>query len=250
MTGAPGVTSIATGAILPHAPLLVEDIAGADLERELAPIRMAARAIDLAATDAIVVLSAHGRVDGVYARNRADFQLYGVPDHEITWRTDATVAEELAAAWDVEVIEDPVDHGVAVPIALSAPRVPVVAACLEESSGADDERALRFARALLQIGAGRTVAFVASVNTSAGLSPRAPLTELPGARMLEEDLRRTLETDAGALNGLVHALASTGGSCSAGPLSAFGTLFAAREVSVLAHAWPVGVGYMVATVPN
>jgi hypothetical protein len=214
----------------------------------LEPIRSAARAVDFEGVDAIVVMSPHGRVDGVYARNRADLALFGLRDKELTWNADTELAEELAAAWGVEVVEDPVDHGVAVPVALADPRAAVIGMCLEEGVDPSDESVARLAAALKQVGAERRIAFVASVNTSAGLSPRAPLTERPGARTLEDRLHSALETDPGDMDGLVHALASTGGSCGAGPLMVFGTLFAATEVAVLAHAWPVGVGYMVAAV--
>jgi hypothetical protein len=236
------------GAILPHAPLLVEGVAGRGLEPELEPIRSAARAMDLNRVDEIVVLSPHGRVDGVYTQGRADLARFGVPDTEVTWDTDAGLAKELAVAWDVQILDDEVDHGVAVPIALTAPRAPVIGACLAEDPGSIDERSSKFASALSEVIIGHKTAFVASVNTCAGLSPRAPLTEIDGARTLETSFRKTLEADAGGINRVVHELASAGGSCGAGPLMVFGALFAGSEVDVLAHAWPVGVGYMVATV--
>jgi catalytic LigB subunit of aromatic ring-opening dioxygenase len=248
MSGAHAATPVAAGAILPHAPLLVEGVAGPGLEPELEPIRSAARAIDLNEVDAIVVLSPHGRADGVYTQSRADLARFGVSETEVTWRTDAGLVKDLAVAWDVEILDDDVDHGVAVPIALSAPRIPVIGACLAEDPGSLDERSYKFAAALSEVVIGHKTAFVASVNTSAGLSPRAPLTEIDGARMLEVNFRKSLETDAGGIVGVVHELASTGGSCGTGPLLVFAALFAGSEVEVLAHTWPVGVGYMVAAV--
>jgi hypothetical protein len=248
VSGARAATPVIAGAILPHAPLLVEGVAGPGLEPELEAIRSAARAIDLNGVDAIAVLSPHGRVDGVYTQSRAALARFGVPDTEVTWSTDAGLAKDLAVAWDVEILDDDVDHGVAVPIALTAPHVPVIGACLSEDPDSLDERSHNFASALLEVVIGHKTAFVASVNTSAGLSPRAPLTEIDGARALESTFRKTLEADAGGIDGVVHELASTGGSCGAGPLMVFGALFAGSEVDVPAHAWPVGVGYMVATV--
>jgi hypothetical protein len=248
MSGARAATPVTAGAILPHAPLLVEGVAGLGLEPELEPIRSAARAIDLDGVDAIVVLSPHGQVDGVYTQSRADLARFGVPDSEVTWNTDAGLAKDLAVAWDVEILDDDVDHGVAVPIALTAPRVPVIGACLAEDPVSIDERSSKFASALAEVVIGRKTALVASINTSAGLSPRAPLTEIAGARTLEARFRKTLEADAGRIDGVVRELASTGGSCAAGPLLVFGALFAGREVDVLAHSWPVGVGYVVAAV--
>ncbi|MGH2788809.1 MAG: hypothetical protein ACRDJV_13050 [Actinomycetota bacterium] len=241
------MTAVAGGAILPHAPLLVPGVAGDALEPELHPIRSAARAIDFDGVDAIVVLSPHGEASGVYAQSKADLCAFGVPDSAIEWRTDDDLVRRLAAAWEVDVLDGPVDHGVAVPVALSRPAVPVIGACLPEGTGVS-ESAMRFAQALGHSSGEATLAFVASVNTSAGLTPRAPFTELPGARAIEARLRTALEDDSGRVDGVVTELEAVGRSCGAGPLAVFGALFSGRAATVAAHEWPVGVGYMVATV--
>jgi hypothetical protein len=105
-----------------------------------------------------------------------------------------------------------------------------------------------FADALRALGAGRDLLFVASLNTSASLSARAPLGHRPEAARLDRDLVDALETDAGRAGELAVALHDVGGSCGAGPLAAFSLLFAGTPASVLGYEHPAGVGYLGALV--
>ncbi len=88
---------------------------------------------------------------------------------------------------------------------------------------------------------------VASVNTGAGVTARAPLGELPEGLELERELVAGLARDAATLVDGGAALAALGGSCAGGPLTVLGRLFAGLRGRVLAHEWPYGVGYLVAT---
>jgi hypothetical protein len=153
-----------------------------------------------------------------------------------------TLAEELGWA----LTDDELDHGAVVPFLLDwMPDVPVVVVGMGEDSPGDELRsdARALALALPAVVAERSVLFVSSANTSAGLTPRAPLTEVPGAAEAERGLLEAL--DAGSrIEEAAVALAKVGGSCGLGPLTAWAALF--RRAEILAHESPLGVGYLVA----
>jgi len=177
--------------------------------------------------DAIVLLSPHAVRAGVYAEVAGDLSAFGVPWIDARAETDDT----LRAALGGDAIRGGVDHGVLVPLRLRAWDAPVVAVGVD-SSTAD-----------LDLDVAGQVMVVASVNLSAGLSRRAPLTEIPGATERESAFIDDLRRDVGAASpdGLE-------GSCGRHVLRIFGRVFAGRRARVLAHEAPVGVGYAVAEV--
>ena len=197
-----------------------------------------------------MILSPHGRRTGVYSSVRGDLAGFGYPEVGVEIDGDGDVPAALAAAWDKPLLEEPIDHGILVPLLLGEPRVGptgrigILGAALSED--APEQDAVLFAEALTAATTGQDVLFVASANGSAGLTPRAPLTELEGARALESRLLDALRTDAARVEVAARVLASEGGSCGAGPLVAFARLFSGRSCRVLEHDAPVGVGYTVA----
>ena len=167
----------------------------------------------------------------------------------------------LAEAWDVPEI-DGSDHGVIVPLLLDAlPAVPVVACTLkgwtgnstsagtEGDPGGSMASATRLADAIVSLAADRSVLVVASADSSAALSPRAPLSERVEGPRLDERILGALRSDPGGLLEISVSEWAAGGACGAGPLTLFGRLFAGRSCAVLAYEAPVGVGYLVAHVP-
>lgn len=186
----------------------------------------------------------------MYSSARGDLSGFGYPNVEIEINGDEDVSAALASSWGQPLLDEGIDHGIVVPLILWEPKVlptrpiAILAAALSESSTNAEARS--FARALLDAAPERTAMFVASVNGSAGLTPRAPLTEIDGARALEDRLLEAVRTDATRVAGIAGPLAEEAGSCSAGPLIAFSELFAGRAGRVLAHEAPVGVGYTVA----
>lgn len=204
----------------------------------------AVRAIDLSAAEVVVVASPHGRTTGVYAAPAGDLDGFGPPGLSVTGQPDG-LAEEVAAAWGRPLLEEPADHGIVVPLRLLAPAVPVVAVAFEEGIGARAaaEQGARLADALPKVG--RRGAFVASANLSAGLSDRSPLPSVRGAAEADAAVLAALQEDPARLVDLAHAV-ERAGSCAAGPLAAFGTLFSGRACDVVAYEHPFGVGYPVA----
>ena len=199
----------------------------------------------------LIVLSPHGARTGVYAQKRGDLGPFGYANIGVDLNHDVEVAAALAQEWGKPLLDEPVDYGVFIPLVLWEPERPparpvsVVAATFAESSGVEDD-ALAFADVLTRLGRPKRTFFVASANGSAGLSPRAPLTEIEGAGELEDALLEALRTDVSRVADAAHALSNRGGSCGLGPLLAFARLFAGRSCRVLAHERPVGVGYTVA----
>ena len=207
--------------------------------------------IDPRPFDLIVVLSPHGLRTGVYAQPFGTLAQFGYPEVGVEIQGDAAFAAALADAWDADLLDDPIDYGVFVPLILwevedeHSGRIPVVSACMNEAGPAARE-ATALANALTSVAEGRRILFVASVNGSPGLSPRAPLTEIEGARELEDLFLDALRSDGAEVETAARRLADDAGSCGLGPLIAFSRLFAGRSSKVLAHERPVGVGYTVA----
>lgn len=236
------------GALVPHAPVLVPLLESAETAAAGAELRTALRKIDLHDVDLIVIVSPHGSRTGVYRSPRGDLRDFGVPGVHEERHTDPRVAADLAHAWGAPLLDAPADHGIVVPLALGfVPDVAVVAATFAESEP-DTAAAERFAAAVAAIASTRPIALLASANTSAALSPRAPLTERPEALAVEAELLAGIAEDCSAARELAPAMTTAGGSCAAGPLTVLGTLFAGHRAEVLAHEAPLGVGYLVAAV--
>ncbi len=63
---------------------------------------------------------------------------------------------------------------------------------------------------------------------------------------LEERITRVLDEDLGSLAEIDEELWVESGACGAGPLTAFGLLFAGRTASTTFREAPFGVGYLLA----
>lgn len=239
---------------MPHAPVLLQGLAGDEVAAAAARVRAALGDLDLAPADVIVMLSPHGRCSGVYAELRGSLDSFGVPGVVLDRAPDEEISAELARTWGRPLLRDRVDHGVLVPLLAGEwAQVPVVAATVLDGGGGEAAgpngviaEADAFAHAMLIVARRRSVAFVASANTSAALSPRAPLGERPEAVALEDGLLEALRLDAGVLQRLAPNLPAAAGSCGAGPLRALGRLLDGTPLRVLAYERPVGVGYLVA----
>ena len=92
---------------------------------------------------------------------------------------------------------------------------------------------------------GRALAVVASAHAGAGLSARAPLTEVPGATEADRDLVAALEEDPALVEGLIGRLHEIGQACGVGPLATVGQLFEGWRTEGITYEAPYGVGYMV-----
>ncbi|HEX2296151.1 MAG TPA: hypothetical protein VHN37_12695 [Actinomycetota bacterium] len=224
---------------MPHAPLLLPEVAGPKNEVATARVRDAVRGIDFGER-VVVVASPHGTRTGVYARAAGSLDAFGPRGVDVSWPEDP-VARPLAAAWGAPVLDEPVDHGIVVPLRLLRASS-VVAVAFEEGEG-DGEG---LARALASIE--HSFAFVASANLSAGHGERAPLPSVEDAAAVDGRVLRSLQIDPGALVEQGTALRGAG-SCGAAPLAAFGALFADRSCDVTAYEHPFGVGYAVALTP-
>jgi aromatic ring-opening dioxygenase LigB subunit len=233
------------GAIVPHAPLLLEEVAEHPDVGRLTKVREAIRSLEVDA-DVVVIASPHGKATGVYARNAGDLSSFGV-EFETSWERDGDVSRSLVEEWGKPMLRHVPDHGIVVPLAtIERHGLPVVAASFEEDSDPrHDAHTLGAAVAMLALE--RRVLFIASANGSSGLTPRAPATEIPGAREVEETVVAELERDAGTLLRGAERLTEVG-SCGLGPLITFAMLFEGRPAQIVAHEWPFGVGYLVATI--
>lgn len=238
------------GALVPHAPLLLPQVTGPETASAGTTIREALSEIDPGAADVVVILSPHGRETGVYESPRGSLDEFGYNNVGVELNKNPELNASLAEAWGRPLLQHPIDYGIFVPLILWEPKekpvlpISIVAVTVSESASEDD--AVSFCEALRSIDSDRRVLFVASANGSAGLSPRAPLTQIEGARELEDRLLEALEGDPAGIEDAARALGADAGSCGVGPLIAFARLFAGRSSRVLAHEAPVGVGYTVA----
>ncbi|MGH2693462.1 MAG: hypothetical protein ACRDJJ_01475 [Actinomycetota bacterium] len=235
------------GAVVPHAPLLLPELNSDEVAESALRIRTTCADIHFEGADAVVVLSPHARASCVYASARGSLDGFGVAGASVDATTDEVLARALAEAWGVPLVDEPADHGVVVALRLlEGLGAPVVAAGVGETRSDAREQASAFARAASSLAEDRAIAFVASANSSAGLSPRGPLMELPGAVDVERRTLEALDSDASALVELGEDLGRIGGSCGSGPLIAFGHLLGGRRSELLCYEAPVGVGYPVA----
>lgn len=207
--------------------MLLPELAGPEVADAAATIRTAVRSIDLAEADAIVLLTPHGDGTGVYREIAGDLTGFGVRGIDAEAETDESLVQEIARPR----LDSRIDHGVLVPLLLAGWEVPVVAIALDRPAS-------------LQLhNARKRVAVVASINGSAGMSPRAPLTEIPGAAAAQDRFVGALEADLSEA-----ARVDLPGSCAASVLATFADLWSGARARVLAHEAPVGVGYVVASV--
>ena len=235
------------GLIVPHAPVLLPQTRGGEAPEPRLPARDQDAAL-------CVVLSPHGPRTGVYRRVRGDLNDFGLRGVTVERRTDRAFGKEIARAWGQPLLEEPLDHGVVVPLQIAIPPVlAVVAAAIEEFTGPAEgsvEQALEagasFARAMKELGETRDLIVAASAHTSAALSPAAPLTERPAGHELERRLTQALDEDLGLLAEIEPELWADSGSCGAGTLHAFGLMFAGRNATTTFREAPFGVGYLLA----
>lgn len=238
--------SALNGLILPHAPLLLPEVLESSREGAAARVRAgcvaAARSIS---GPRALVASPHAMRTGVYVSPYGDLAALGPRAPAALCPLDMTLTEEIAVRWGRPLLDEPLDHGIVVPLLLAEPSAPIVAIGFEEGSDPAAEAA-SLAEVLRELVVEGTV--IASANLSAGLTDRAPLTRLSGAEELERETAEALERDAGSLLDTAPRLTVDAGSCGLGPLALLAHLFGGRPAEVLAHEWPYGVGYLVATI--
>jgi Catalytic LigB subunit of aromatic ring-opening dioxygenase len=244
-----------TGALVPHAPLLLPAVSGEEVSAETGAIREAAATIGFDEVDLVLVLSPHARETGVYRTVAGSLDDFGVPGVELERPTDVGVVETLTATWDKPTLVESVDHGVLVPLMLLATGdTPVVAAGLSEVTAgtASFERAMddatSFAEAIGELSNEIKILLAVSAQTSCALTPRAPLTERAEAKPAEAAVMNALRGDPATLLGSLEELWKRGGSCSPGTLAVYGNVFEGRASEVFAYQYPFGVGYVVARV--
>ncbi len=235
--------------------MLLPEIAGERLSLETRELRTAIRNIAFD-VDAVVLLSPHGRLSGVYSSPEGSLDELGPRGISAKARAADDLAEELAAHWRRPLIEAPADFGVVVPLLLlDCAHVPVVAAALADTTGPDGislsealEDAAALASSLQALARTRYVAFVSSAQTSAALSERAPLAYRGAAEQVEEAVLGAIEQDVRRLVDLAPELHEKGGACGAAALAALGG-FLPPKTRLYLHAYSraFGVGYVVAT---
>ncbi len=211
----------------------------------VADVVTAVRTISFDAT-ALILVSPHGPERGIYAGRRGDLDAFGRSGVSIETTNADDLAGELGRTWHGPTLGSALDHGIVTPLALGLmPGTQVVSMSVVDK---DDGR--RLAEVVAAVAAHRStkVAFVASGHLSAALTERGPTPLEPAAVELEDAVVAGLSQDAAILDERAEDLQEVGGSCSAGVLAAFGSLFSGHKASVEAYARPYGVGYVVATV--
>ena len=235
---------------MPHAPLLLGEVAGPEIAPATDEIASAIRSIDLGGTDTLVIASPHGGSSGLYALVEGDLDAFGCRGIGAAAPVGTGVGRGLAKQWGRPTQEGGADYGVVVPLRLLDRRdAPVVPVAFREGLAAPDAvaEAASFVEALRALDPPGTIAFVASANLSAGLDERSPVPSIEGAAAADDAVLRALREDPSGLVDLAGAIEGAA-SCAAATLAAFGMLFGGRSCDVLAYACPFGVGYPVAVV--
>ena len=244
---------LARGALVPHAPLLLPELSSGETRSASAAIRRSIEALNLEGTDVILIASPHGSVTGVYADVRGSLGRFGHPEISVAKQSDPEGAAQLADAWGKPLLGEEVDHGIFVPVSLVASGTPIIAVAFAETTEKSVESAdsielevAGFIEALSNVAGKGSVMFVASANDSAGLTRRAPLTEIAGAADLRVEFLAAMTDDVGKIEPLARRMWANAGSCGLAPLLCLARLFAGRPADVVAAEQPVGVGYTVA----
>ena len=236
------MTSARLGAIVPHAPLLILDDARSRADVALERVRAGAREVAASLGRSLLVISPHASATGVYVSTRGGLRAFGVPRADAAYDVDQDMSARVVEGWGRPALVDALDHGITVPLQLLGHEGPIVAVAIAENEADVAGTARSLAQALEPL----DLAVVASVNGGVGVTARGPLTELAQGAALEAELSSVLEQDLGGLHDLAPRLVAEGGSCSLGPLLVLAHLFEGVSMDVLAHEWPVGVGYPVA----
>lgn len=248
------------GGIVPHAPLLLKEVSGPKVSSRSAEVGSAFRRFrpggewDLTRAEVLVIASPHGPATGIHTSIEGSLGGFGPGLPELRADGDASAAVTLASGSALSLLDGPVDHGVLVPLLLfgsdngNVTELPPVIACVQDEGGDAFAFAAAVAHATQKLAEERSVAFLASAHTAAGLTPRAPLTELDAAKDLDAQILDALHGDVGGLMTIAADRWAAAGSCGAGPLLALAKLFSGRAAEVAAYEAPYGVGYLVAGV--
>ena len=205
--------------------------------------------------DVTVLVSPHAPKTGVYATRRGSLDGFGIRGSEAEIPTDPELAEELRAAWGADVIDEPLDHGIVVPLLLRPFSAPVVACGFAEVTGPGgchpsdvlaDARSL--AEAVGAFASAHRVLFVANAHSSAALSSRAPLmTRSEGTRLHDLLFDAAKRGTVGDLAEVTAADWHAAGACGVGPLVALAHLLPKAVVTGFHDCSPFGVGYLSVT---
>ncbi len=197
-------------------------------------------------------MSPHGSDDAVVVSGHASLDGFGI-DVTFAVAVDEAASRAVAEACGLRLSDEALDHGVSIPLRLTAWSGPVVAVSCREVTPQDVGRARealhlakRVARGIEEIATERDVAVIASMNGAVGLSPRAPLPDSSEAHAFERAVVNLLENDPGQIGAYALEVARNGNSCGVVPLLVFGHLFGDRRTEVIAHEAPIGIGYLVA----
>lgn len=233
--------------VVPHAPLLV-DIPGRP--HPVPDIPSTVASLDLSGD--VVIVTPHGRRAGIYRSTAGSLSEMGLPAARVELDNDERLSRELSEAWDVPFLEEPLDHGAVVPsLLLSGLRRVTVCALSEwtDLDGGDPSQAVEqgasLGAALAEIGSTRDLSVVIGGHTSAAVTPRAPLTERPQGKEVDQAVVDALGSSPGRLRDISTETWERAGSCGAGPLRALAEL-AEAPLEILHHSAPYGVGYVVA----
>lgn len=226
------------GALIPHAPLLLEEIvSGADSLRE---VREGIARVTVPTDATVVMASPHGEGSCVYGRPSGSLSGFGFEGVEVDPPAASTEVTEILQRWAGRVVDGRLDHGGVVPLRLLGIAQPVVAVSVESDAPG-------LARAIAEVAQTQDVFVICSSHTSARLTERAPLPYSFDAVRLDARFVTDIEQDCVAALRAAPDLETIGGSCSGATLSLFGELFAGRPATVQAYGAPFGIGYPVVT---
>ena len=226
-----------TGALIPHAPLLLEEVSPGNGSGRV--IRTAIADIAVSPDAIVVAVTPHGEGSFVYARPSGSLAGFGIEGVEVDHPKTEVPEYEFFERWG-RLVDKTLDHGALIPLRLLGPPNRVVTL-----SVAGDVSAC--ARAIQDLGVRHPVFVICSAHTSARLTERAPLPYSADAVQLEKRFVAEVEDDCAVARTLASELASVGGSCSESTLTLFGELFAGCPGSLRAYEAPFGIGYPVIT---
>ena len=226
-----------TGALVPHAPLLLEQVLPGS--GSLGNIRAAIASIAVSPDAIVIVATPHGGDSFLFARPAGSLAGFGIEGVEVDQTMAETGVQQAFAHWG-QPVDKPLDHGAVVPLQMLGVANPVVAIAVDSADAGG-------ACAIQDLAVRHQVFVICSAHTSSRLSERAPLPYSSDAVQLEKRFVTEVEDDCAVARELAPELASVGGSCSEATLALFGGLFDGFPGTVHEYEAPFGVGYAVIT---
>ncbi|MGB9840121.1 AmmeMemoRadiSam system protein A [Thermovenabulum sp.] len=266
--------NIIAGYLMPHAPVMIEEIGKSQTEKIIKTVEAACfvgMEIEHFNPDCIVLISPHGPVfqDAIFVYDfplKGDFSDFGAPNIKMEFKQDEILKEEIikgakknniSAVKSSEIplrkfgVREELDHGVLVPLYFVSKYCKEFKLVVMSFGLLPYEDLYKFGSVIKEAAeiTGKKIVVIASGDLSHRLTPNAPAGFTPKGRLFDETLVKHLQNfDIEGLHSMDLSLIEKAGECGLRSIwIMLGSLDGLKvEPKVLSYEGPFGVGYCVA----